>query len=149
MNDHLSEKELFIRLTASAFRKLLSMYAFSCFPFSFEGRMWDLIVSVPDSLLICVLYTIVYGAIPLLRMIKINISYATMPDRRRVCHIGFGPLTCPASLKSRCCLTTCTFSFKLIYSSKRCHNKPTVDPGFTWTSFFYHFILKINIQIKF
>ena len=42
------EKELFIRFTVSAFRKLLSIYVFSCFPFGFEGRMWDLIVSVPD-----------------------------------------------------------------------------------------------------
>ena len=33
---------------ASAFRKLLSIYVFSCFPFGFEGRMWDLIVSIPD-----------------------------------------------------------------------------------------------------
>ena len=41
-------KELFIRFTASAFRKLLSVYVFSYFPFGFEGRMWDLIVSVPD-----------------------------------------------------------------------------------------------------
>ena len=48
MNNHLSGKELFIRFTESAFRKLLSIYVFSCFPFGFEGRMWDLIVSVPD-----------------------------------------------------------------------------------------------------
>ena len=41
-------KELFIRFTASAFRKLLSVYVFSYFHFGFEGRMWDLIVSVPD-----------------------------------------------------------------------------------------------------
>ena len=40
-------KELFIRFTASAFRKLLSVYVFSYFPFGFEGRMWDLIVSIP------------------------------------------------------------------------------------------------------
>ena len=51
MNDHLSGKELFIRFTASAFRKLLSVYVFSCFLFGFEGRMWDLIVSVPDHCL--------------------------------------------------------------------------------------------------
>ena len=38
---------MFIRITASAFRKLLSIYVFSYFPFVFEGRMWDLIVSVP------------------------------------------------------------------------------------------------------
>ena len=41
----------FIRFTASAFRKLLSVYVFSYFPFGFEGMMWDLIVSVPDHCL--------------------------------------------------------------------------------------------------
>ena len=30
------------------FCKLLSVYIFSYFPLGFEGRMWDLIVSVPD-----------------------------------------------------------------------------------------------------
>ena len=44
-------KELFIRFTASAFRKLPSIYVFSYFPFGFEGRIWDLIVSVPDHCL--------------------------------------------------------------------------------------------------
>ena len=44
-------KELFIRFSASAFRNLLSIYVFSYFPFGFEGRMWDLIVSVPDHCL--------------------------------------------------------------------------------------------------
>ena len=48
---HLFGKELFIRFTASAFRKLRSIYVFSYFPFGFEGRMWDLIVSVPDHCL--------------------------------------------------------------------------------------------------
>ena len=28
--------------------KLSSIYVFSYFPFGFEGRIWDLIVSVPD-----------------------------------------------------------------------------------------------------
>ena len=51
MNDHLSGKELFIRFTARAFRKLLSIYIFSSFPFDFEGKIWDLIVSVPDHCL--------------------------------------------------------------------------------------------------
>ena len=51
MNDRLSWKELFIRFTASAFRKLLPSYVFSYFHFGFEGRMWDLIVSVPDHCL--------------------------------------------------------------------------------------------------
>ena len=41
----------FIRFTASAFRKLPSIYVFSYFPFGFEGRIWDLIVSVPDHCL--------------------------------------------------------------------------------------------------
>ena len=31
-----------------AFRKLLSVYVFSYFPFGFEGRIWDLIGSVPE-----------------------------------------------------------------------------------------------------
>ena len=44
-------KELFIRFTARAFRKLLSVYVFIYFPFGFEGRLWDLIVSVPDHCL--------------------------------------------------------------------------------------------------
>ena len=43
LNDHLSGKELFIRFTARASR--------SYFPFGFEGRIWDLIVSVPDHCL--------------------------------------------------------------------------------------------------
>ena len=47
-NYHLSGKELFIRFTARAFRKLLSIYVLSYFPFSFEGKIWNLIVSVPD-----------------------------------------------------------------------------------------------------
>ena len=44
-------KELFIRFTASAFHKLPSIYVFSYFPSGFEGRVWDLIVSVPDPCL--------------------------------------------------------------------------------------------------
>ena len=35
----------------SAFRKLSSIYVFSYFPFVFEGRIWDPIVSVPDHCL--------------------------------------------------------------------------------------------------
>ena len=46
LNNHLFGKELFIQFTASA-----SIYVFSYFPFGFEGRMWDLIVSVPDHYL--------------------------------------------------------------------------------------------------
>ena len=51
LNDYLFGKELFIRFTVSAFRELPSIYVFSYFPFGFEGRMWDLIVSVPDHCL--------------------------------------------------------------------------------------------------
>ena len=51
LNDHLLGKELFILFAASAFRKLSSIYVFSYFPFGFEGRIWDLIVSVPDHCL--------------------------------------------------------------------------------------------------
>ena len=49
--NHLFGKELFILFAASAFRKLSSIYVFSYFPFGFEGRIWDLIVSVPDHCL--------------------------------------------------------------------------------------------------
>ena len=66
---------MFILFAASAFRKLSSIYVFSYFPFGFEGRIWDLIVSVPDHCLsfyfnlkenvlyfgnICSVYTTVY-----------------------------------------------------------------------------------------
>ena len=51
LNDHLIWKELFIRFTASAFCKLPSIYVCCYFPLGFEGRMWDLIVSVPDHCL--------------------------------------------------------------------------------------------------
>ena len=44
-------KKLFILFAASAFRKLSSIYVFSYFPFGFEGRISDLIVSVPDHCL--------------------------------------------------------------------------------------------------
>ena len=44
-------KSCSIRFTASAFHKLLSIYVFSYFPFGFEGRIWDLMVSVPDHCL--------------------------------------------------------------------------------------------------
>ena len=33
------------------FVNLSSIYVFSYFPFGFEGRIWDLIVSVPDHCL--------------------------------------------------------------------------------------------------
>ena len=51
MNDHLFGKELCIRFTARVFRKLPSFHVFSYFPFGFEGRMLDLIVSFPDHCL--------------------------------------------------------------------------------------------------
>ena len=44
-------KELFTLFTARVFRKMLSMFVLSYFPFGFEGRIWDLIVSVPDHCL--------------------------------------------------------------------------------------------------
>ena len=34
-----------------AFRKLLSVYVYSYVPFGFKGRIWSLIVSVPDHCL--------------------------------------------------------------------------------------------------
>ena len=61
LNDHLFGKELFILFTASAFRKLPSIYVFSYFPFGFEGRIWDLIVSVPDH---CLSFTLTYFEYP-------------------------------------------------------------------------------------
>ena len=57
LNDQLSGKELFIRFTARAFRKLLTMYVFSYFLFGFDGRIWNLIVSVPDHCFLSILYT--------------------------------------------------------------------------------------------
>ena len=48
MTNYLGKSILF---AASAFRKLSSIYVFSYFPFGFEGRIWDLIVSVPDHCL--------------------------------------------------------------------------------------------------
>ena len=62
-------KELFILFGASAFRKLSSIYVFSYFPFGFEGRIWDLIVSVPDhclSFYFTVLAVCVYTLVQLL-----------------------------------------------------------------------------------
>ena len=51
------EKSCSFGFSASAFRKLLSVYVFSYFPFGFEDRMWDLIVSVPDHCLSYLLFT--------------------------------------------------------------------------------------------
>ena len=38
--------------------RLPSFYVLSYFPFGFEGRMWDLIVSVPDH---CLSFYFLYG----------------------------------------------------------------------------------------
>ena len=51
LGGHLSGRGLFVRFSTGAFRRLPSIYVFSYFPFGFEGRMWDLIVSVPDHCL--------------------------------------------------------------------------------------------------
>ena len=37
----------------------VNCYVFSCFPFGFEGRIWDLIVSVPDN---CLSFYYVFAA---------------------------------------------------------------------------------------
>ena len=63
LNDHLSGKELFTGFTARAFRKLLSFYVFSYFPFGFEGKIWDLIESVPDHWLFF-FFTFQFNSIP-------------------------------------------------------------------------------------
>ena len=42
---------LFVQFASGAFHKLLLVCVFSYFPFGSEGRMWDLIVSVPDHCL--------------------------------------------------------------------------------------------------
>ena len=41
----------FVSVRSGAFRGLPSVCVFSYFPFAFEGRIWDLIVSVPDHCL--------------------------------------------------------------------------------------------------
>ena len=51
INSPRKTKEHQERFTERAFRKLLSMYVFSYFPFGFEGRIWGIIVSVPDHCL--------------------------------------------------------------------------------------------------
>ena len=66
-------KELFIRFTASAFRKLPSIYVFSYFPFGFEGRMWDLIVSVPDHCLSFYMFKLINGSLRETNKPQINI----------------------------------------------------------------------------
>ena len=73
-----------IRFTASAFRKLPSIYVFSYFPFGFEGRMWDLIVSVPDHclsfyLVVCQSFSYLYLTIELTIGVK-NTQKYQMPS---------------------------------------------------------------------
>ena len=72
MNDHLFGKELFIRFIASAFRKLPTIYVFSYFPFGFEGRMWDLIVSVPDH---CLSFYLLFIRIAVTKLNQRPVSY--------------------------------------------------------------------------
>ena len=67
----MSGKELFIRFTARAFRKLLSIYVFSSFPFGFEGRIWDLIVSVPDHCL-SFYFEVIIDCMPVLVICKFS-----------------------------------------------------------------------------
>ena len=52
---------MFILFAASAFCKLSSIYVFSYFPFGFEGRIWDLIVSVPGHCLSFYLHFTVFS----------------------------------------------------------------------------------------
>ena len=47
LNDHLFGKELFIRFTVGVFRVRLP----NSFPVGIEGRMWDVIVLIPDHCL--------------------------------------------------------------------------------------------------
>ena len=61
------------RFSASAFFKLPSIYVFSYFPFGFEGRLWDLIVSVPDHCL-----SFYFKDLPVLLLWFIFICYHNM-----------------------------------------------------------------------
>ena len=51
MNENYWKAKLPTENYQNLFRKLPSIYVFSYFPFGFEGRMWDLIESVPDHCL--------------------------------------------------------------------------------------------------
>ena len=53
LNDHLFVRELFIRFTVLVFRARLSICVCPSFPFGLEGRMWDLVVLIPDCCLSC------------------------------------------------------------------------------------------------
>ena len=75
-------KELFVRFTASAFRKLLSIYVFSYFPFGFEGRMWDLGVSVPDHCLS--LYFIQLSSLDAINYLIVWYAYSVLAIKMQV-----------------------------------------------------------------
>ena len=92
MNDHLFGKELFILFAASAFRKLSLIYVFSYFPFGFQGRIWDLIVSVPDHCLSFLLFKSsvghlgIPGITPVFKMASKTIaSYKNDPWTNNAC----------------------------------------------------------------
>ena len=51
LTTHLSGKELLIRLPRVPFVNCCQFMYLVVSPFDFEGRMWDLIVSVPDHCL--------------------------------------------------------------------------------------------------
>ena len=58
--------------SASAFRKLPSIYVFNYFPFGFEGSMWVLIVSVPDH---CLSFYFLYLRIILISCTNLRSDY--------------------------------------------------------------------------
>ena len=74
--------ELFIRFTASAFGKLPPIYVFSYFPFGFEGRMRDLIVSVPDH---CLSFYFVLSALVVV-IVSWWLLYSFVISYRLYCH---------------------------------------------------------------
>ena len=52
LNDHLFGKEPFILFIVRVFRERLSIFCvYPSFRFGFEGKMWDVIVLIPDSCL--------------------------------------------------------------------------------------------------
>ena len=61
MTDNLSGKELFIRFTASAFRKLLSFYVFRYFHFGFEFLIIAYLFTLTNIMYVCVyMYACMY-----------------------------------------------------------------------------------------
>ena len=71
-----------ILFAASAFRKLSSIYVFSYFPFGFEGRIWDLIVSVPDH---CLSFYLSYR-FSMARMMLALMLYFLIVAHKASCH---------------------------------------------------------------